>query len=382
MTPIPSEFDYLIIEQFDPLVSLPGGVETVIRGILKYAPADKRIGVVGVDSRTSPNRAMLGQWKEVQIGGNTIWFLPVCRISRGTSKRLIPHSLRLAIGTIRHRRSIRPSIEIHTHREGLAAFARLAWPSDYHRYFIHTQDGGSISQSSDSLWRKAARAQRLIQQLAVRKADRVHVFNPAYTDVLRNWNKTARFSPTWWDPDTTPQRKSEVEPYSVLWAGRLEVPKDPQLAVATFKWLRATYPNEPWTLTMVGSGSLMDELETMISSQGLANIVRLLGSREVAALGFIRSLHKTMLMTSSPGYEGFPMVLVEGLAAGLPAVVTDGSDTGCLIRTGLNGYVCPACPSMLGEALRDALKLLPEEAVASVAALSAPVVIDKLFNDD
>ena len=55
------------------------------------------------------------------------------------------------------------------------------------------------------------------------------------------------------------------------------------------------------------------------------------------------------LMTSHAGYEGFPRVLVEAMAAGLPAVVTEGSDTGGLIQQGVSGFVCGRDPEELAE---------------------------------
>lgn len=382
MARVPSTFDYLIIQQFDPLVTVPSGVETVIRGILKHASGDKRIGVVGVDRLGSPDRDVQGQWEEVRFGANSVWFLPVCRLSSEKGRKIIPHSVRLAVGAIRYRRRIPPSTEIHSHRADIAAFARLVWSTARHRYFIHTQERGLLGANSESLWRRAGRIHVFLEQIVVRRADYVHVFNPTYIDVIKDINSSARFSPTWWDPDITVRRDAHVNPYSVLWAGRLEQPKNPLLAVKTFQWLHEQYPNEPWQLTMVGTGSLMENLQDFVTSAALTDVVHLPGRRDATDLGVIRSSHHTMLMTSVAGYEGFPMVLVEGLAAGLTAVVTDGSDTGSLITAGINGYVCSPGPAALGEALRNARRLPSDAAVESVEELHAPWVIADLFLND
>jgi hypothetical protein len=67
------------------------------------------------------------------------------------------------------------------------------------------------------------------------------------------------------------------------------------------------------------------------------------------------------LMTSHAGYEGFPRVLVEAMAAGLPAVVTEGSDTGGLIQQGVSGFVYGRDPEELADAIRAARGLDPHE---------------------
>jgi glycosyltransferase involved in cell wall biosynthesis len=69
----------------------------------------------------------------------------------------------------------------------------------------------------------------------------------------------------------------------------------------------------------------------------VARRITLRGRLGPADLAEVRGRSGVFLMTSHSGYEGFPRVLVEAMATGLPAVVTDGSDTGGLVHQGVSG---------------------------------------------
>ncbi|MHA0286121.1 glycosyltransferase [Mycobacterium sp. C3-094] len=251
-------------------------------------------------------------------------------------------------------------------------------------YFIHTQENGLAGATSDSFWRFAPTLHRRLERRVVRSASQVVVFNEQYADVVRHWNPRARASPTWFDPDLFVADESGMrDPHTVIWVGRLEIPKDPLLALAAFRSLSESAPGMPWRLQLVGTGTLKDKVDEILNSSPpeIRERVRVHGRTPPGDVAQLMSQAGLLLMTSHPGYEGYPRVLVEALASGLPAVVTDGSDTGSLIVNGENGYVTSREPAQIAERLKDALHLSRSSARNSVAHLSAPEVISRMYAD-
>jgi len=107
--------------------------------------------------------------------------------------------------------------------------------------------------------------ERLDRAIA-RQPTRVIVFNPAYAEKVRRWNPRTTFAPTWFDPAILLPENDAANPYGIVWVGRLEVPKDPELAIRAFAELVREEPAEAWTLELVGSGTLRPALEAQIAA--------------------------------------------------------------------------------------------------------------------
>ena len=374
--------DRLIVQQFDPRSTVTiGGIVTCLRGVLEYAPPGVRLAVVGVDDSGTTDTP-LGQWQIVRRGGHDVWFLPVARLDTTRSKGYVPYSARLVAGVLRYRARIPRATTLQAHRVDVGLATRLLFRGPL-VYCIHTQRGGLLGRTSESFWRLFGSLHERLDRAIARRARRVIVFNPDYAETVRQWNPRTVSAPTWFDPAIT-RPAADAASHAVVWVGRLEVPKDPALAVRAFAALAESEPDEPWTLEVIGSGTLRGEVEALVATlpPDVARRITLRGRLAAADVAESRSRSGVFLMTSHAGYEGFPRVLVEAMAAGLPAVVTEGADTGGLVQQGVAGYVCGRDPAELADALRSARTLDRTKVTDAVAALSAPRVVHDVFFPD
>ena len=381
--PAAGVIDRLVVQQCDPRrTATIGGIATCLRGVLDYAPPGVTLGFVGVDDSGSTDTP-LGRWQHLRGDGRDVWFLPVARIDGTAPKGRVPYSARLIAGLLRYRARIPRAASVQAHRVDVGLFVRLLFRGPL-VYCIHTQRGGLLGPTSDSFWRFTGGLHERLDRAIARRAERVLVFNPSYAEVVRRWNPATVSAPTWFDPAITVGHRPDAASHAVIWVGRLEEPKDPELAVRAFAALAQSEPDEPWTLEVVGSGTLRPALEALIATlpADVARRITLRGRLAAPEVAQARSRCAVFLMTSHAGYEGFPRVLVEAMAAGLPAVVTDGADTGGLVQQGVSGFVCGRDPAELADALRAARTLDRAKVVDAVAVLSAPRVVHDVFFPD
>ncbi|MGH8655644.1 MAG: glycosyltransferase family 4 protein [Gammaproteobacteria bacterium] len=114
--------------------------------------------------------------------------------------------------------------------------------------------------------------------------------------------------------------------------GRFVPQKDPQRLISAFASLASRFPD--LCLLMVGDGPLAPKLYQLVERLGQNGRIRWLDNEYGPD---IMPAFDIFVMPSL--YEGFPYVLVEAAAAGLPLVATRVGGTSAIIREGVNGLI-------------------------------------------
>jgi glycosyltransferase involved in cell wall biosynthesis len=123
--------------------------------------------------------------------------------------------------------------------------------------------------------------------------------------------------------------------------------------------IAAARPDVPRAVFMVvGGGPMLEEMRQLAASVGLGQAVRFLGWRDDAT----RLMVGLDLLVSSSLWEGFAMVLLEGMAAGRAILATDVGDNRQAVTDGVGGAIVPpgdsaALASALVALVRDPRRL-------------------------
>jgi glycosyltransferase involved in cell wall biosynthesis len=134
--------------------------------------------------------------------------------------------------------------------------------------------------------------------------------------------------------------------FTVLHVGRLSAAKDQETLLKSFAIAKAQTPD--LRLWVVGGGSLHTKLESLASQRGLNGSVTFFGEQADVS-PFLAAADLFVLSSVS---EGVPVSLLEALAAGVPAVVTDVggmSEVAQLSRATMT--VPPSSPAALAAAI-------------------------------
>lgn len=132
-----------------------------------------------------------------------------------------------------------------------------------------------------------------------------------------------------------PTERPAIIADEIVTVGRLIEQKNHRLLIEAFDEIKDSYPQ--YKLKIFGVGPLEKELRAMIAEKGLADRVFLMGAKKRVMF----EVNKASIFVLSSDFEGFPNVLIEAMATGMPVISSD-FKTGIareLISNDDNGYI-------------------------------------------
>ena len=129
---------------------------------------------------------------------------------------------------------------------------------------------------------------------------------------------------------------SDCSAKRVIAVGRLDYQKSFDRLIQVWEKVHLQMPQ--WRLDIFGQGEWQEMLQRMIDERGLQEVVKL--NAPTKNIG--KEYSESSMLVMSSHYEGFPMVMIEAMACGLPAVCFDFK---CgprdIISEGENGLIVP-----------------------------------------
>jgi glycosyltransferase involved in cell wall biosynthesis len=388
-----------IVYPVDPQGTMLGGIESFIRGIIRYAPEDIRIEVIGVT--TDPSVRKVGAWTQQALGNVAYGHLPVCELTAAGRQPLVPMAVRFMASLLPHVSRLCGRFDVlEFHRlEPLALFIRDQTPKTA---VLHQNMDVIRTDASDIRWRYLPGLYFLLERALVnRVASAFFVRSDAVESYRRRYphmENRFRFTPTWveseiFNPLPTAAREQlrtrllgplGVQPDDrvLITVGRLDRQKDPLLLMAAFAELCRGRPN--LRLVFVGDGVLRAETEDAARRLGIADRVIFAGLKPPAEVAGY--LNASDLFVLSSAYEGMPISLLEAMACGLPACSTDVGEVRRVVTDGVNGrIVAERTASSLARGLADCLDRLEyyrgEPALSGARPFTPEKVLGPLYEN-
>lgn len=384
-----------IVYPADPLGVLPSGIDTFIEGLIRFAPEDFDLRLIGLS--TEPRERPVGRWTPCSLGRRSFEFYAVMAFKAGSGKPKIPVALRFMLGLLSKRLKIDADI-LEFHRiEPALLFLRDRRPKTC---FVHQDMAELRNKHADIRWRHAPSLYFALERFLVPGLRSIFCIREsavaAYRSQYPYYSDRFQFVPTWVDPSMFSPPSVELRrrlrrelTASVGWSedapllvsvGRLDQQKDPLLMLDAFEQVIQRRPTA--RLIFVGDGTLRSALQRAIRRKRLTEVVALLGLRPKPEIA--DCLRAADLFLLSSAYEGMPMAVLESLGSGLPVVSTDVGEIRRLVKPGANGEIAlRRDAAALAEAVERCLDRRHEYAGAAccdaVAEFSPSRVVGKIY---
>lgn len=361
-----------------------GGIETAISGYFAQIGKRSPLKLVGVDA---VGDLKLKSWNRISWNGIRFDFFPLF-LEKDLNRRTFPPlNLRFVYHLLRNKKKIfaHPGV-LNIRRPDHA----LPFWFDFRFPLILTIHGTSknIHLPNESWVGKIRPLYLLLERFSLLRADRVFCVldegvrhyrrllgkSGSKVELVANWVDFDLFAPQ--NPVRCRQQFGLPPDKKVLlFVGRLEKVKDPDLLLQTFREIKIRRPDV--VLALAGDGSVREDM--LFRHSDLKPDLHFLGSVPHARLPELFSAADCLLLTSH--FEGMPRAVLEALSVGLPVVSTAVGDVPKVVIDGQSGYVVKSRrPESLAERVLALLDKRPalENCRRAIAGYEIRSVLDKI----
>ncbi len=342
----------------------PGGPQVRLTRILNVLGSGWRTSIMAMDGNTEAVE---------RISGAPITLLAAPRKANGLAPSLEIASVL---------RQVRPDLVV-TYNWG-AIDAVLGIKISAVCPLIHAEDGFGPDEAV-ALKHRRVFARRLLLRGAYKTvvpsrrletiALQQYRLKPEKVEYIPNGVDTAHFAP---GPAPEYRQRRDLSADCLLFGfvGQLRQEKNLTLLLRAF----AAVAEPHWKLAIVGEGPCRAELEQLTRDLGIDKQVLFEGATEDTA-SYLRAFDVFVMSSVT---EQMPIALLEAMAAGLPAIVTDAGDSRQMLSGGLHEIVPPGDAAAYGKSLkaiaRDAnlrREIGAKNRARCIAEYSEPVMIQR-----
>ncbi len=386
-----------IFFQFNPWRSSLGGIQTIIRSFIKYAPDTFNLRLVGTGNDQTPAKK---GWQEMELEGRSLQFLPIFDLTEDNHRRRIPTTVAYTAALFQHdfMHGDCASDFMHFHRLEPTIVSQN-WSGEK-TFFLHNDIQQHMTANDGSnaiLWRRFPAAYFALEKQLFRQFDHIWSCNSDsvafYQSRYPTWHDRIDYIKNSFDSDVfypVSEAKRQTLRHEliqelqlpndrefILFAGRIHPQKDPLLLLESFA--QVTHPQAH--LLIAGDGELMPEARAKIIALGLESRVSLLGPLSQARLAALHRLSRVFVLSSA--FEGLPLVALETLASGTPLVTTRTGETPRLLAPN-TGIVCadrtaPTLAAAIDRVLYHPEAFPREACIRSMQSYAAKTIVESTY---
>lgn len=339
-----------ILSPTDLVGMIPGGIDTCIKGLVKWAPKDIEFCVYGATSR--PDLAPILRPTRLNIGKKLVDFMPILRLDKPHRQARVPLILRYC-ARLFSSDAVPSGLIYQAHRMEPFLFG-LRRKFQPRVMFQHTFMESIRDPATDIRWRSMPAAYFALERHAMASVSHAFAVHQGEAKRLKSINPDPSFKceflPSWVDPeifypadpvsDSNPSERQSLHELVrnhrfIVFCGRLEKGKRPLNLLAIFAEMKPKYPE--LKLVFIGDGSLSASVAARVRELGLGKDVLMLGVLEQPEVALY--LRHAVALVLPSAYEGMPRAMLEALGSGIPVVSTDVGEVSEILCPGVNGYI-------------------------------------------